>query len=139
MSFFSSPKIFVLCRPFVFIVCNIPKNKKRSKLIYVLKQSSLTIVAMSSYQFLILDQYKAKVKPLFQMTQLCSKVFKSQKCSYKSQKSQNTKNIWICASPLPDLSLSVSRLGEALFTHYEKFFGIHTQGVYSRFFFLVLY
>ena len=26
--------------------------------------------------------------------------------------------------PLPDLSLSVSRLGEALFTHYEKFFGI---------------
>ena len=58
------------------------------------------------------------------MIQLCSKVFKSQKCSYKSQKSQNTKNIWICASPLPDLSLSVSRLGEALFTHYKKFFGI---------------
>ena len=27
-------------------------------------------------------------------------------------------------SPLPDLSLSVSRMGEALFTHYEKFFGI---------------
>ena len=27
-------------------------------------------------------------------------------------------------SPLPDLSLSVSRTGEALFTHYEKFFGI---------------
>ena len=27
-------------------------------------------------------------------------------------------------SPLPDLSLSVSRMGEALFTHYKKFFGI---------------
>ena len=97
MSFFSSPKISVVGEPFVFLFCNIPKNEKRSGLIYAFKQSSLTIVAMSSYQFLILDQYKAKVKPLFQMTQLCSKVFKSQKYSYKSQKSQNTKNIWICA------------------------------------------
>ena len=36
-------------------------------------------------------------------------------------------------SPLPDLSLSVSRLGEALFTHYKKFFGILREFRYCQF------
>ena len=66
-STYESPKYMFCGDPllYVFLFCNISKNEKKSGVIYALKQSSLTIVAMSSYQFLILDQYKAKVKPLF--------------------------------------------------------------------------
>ena len=69
---------------------------------YAFKQSSLTIVAMSSYQFLILDQYKAKVKPLFQMTQLCSKVFNARNVATKAEKDkiQRTYGFVLTASGL---------------------------------------
>ena len=42
----------------------------------------------------------------------------------KAKKKPKYKEYMDLCSQLPDLSLSVSRMGEALFTHYEKFFGI---------------